>query len=531
MHLFNLEDANYYSFLPEYNDVSAYKAIVDFIRNDDIHAKITLNNILNNGRRIAPSVEPFIDFMNGIISIRENKIKTAENYFSDCENKFIKLGTNNLHCLCFFCYEFAHNLKKSNNELLSEKYVNLGFEYAKKNNLSNFLDYNDKLSLKHYILDLKEFDSLNINLEELSQKAEKERLMIQLHKRLRDSQFLNKIMTYSSDKLSKSNYIKNVIQAIFDHTMAEAVYIAEKDDKNWSLLDSVSRTEENIPSNELWEDFYKESTLTDKGKLFFNKEKNIIFGNISKFGFEGAVIIVPSQNTMFESDDYDIINIAISNLQSHIVMIKQNEHLMFLSSTDQLSQLKNRHALQEQLSIQSEMIRRYNNKRSMHFQMTIIFLDMDNFKFYNDTYGHEAGDLLISKFGELLKKVFRKVDFISRFGGDEFVILLPNTNCPEAHRAAERVHEALEESNYFITDLEDLLGKKLNVPENRILGFSTGICSNFDIEDPTDMETVMNNADQSLYYSKKTKKGSITIWSDIKHLLPQLSDLPKPGRE
>ena len=132
--------------------------------------------------------------------------------------------------------------------------------------------------------------------------------------------------------------------------------------------------------------------------------KNIIFGNISKFGFEGAVIIVPSQNTMFESDDYDIINIAISNLQSHIVMIKQNEHLMFLSSTDQLSQLKNRHALQEQLSIQSEMIRRYNNKRSMHFQMTIIFLDMDNFKFYNDTYGHEAGDLLISKFGELLKK-------------------------------------------------------------------------------------------------------------------------------
>jgi diguanylate cyclase (GGDEF)-like protein len=177
------------------------------------------------------------------------------------------------------------------------------------------------------------------------------------------------------------------------------------------------------------------------------------------------------------------------------------------------------------------MIRRYNNKRAMHFQMTIIFLDMDNFKFYNDTYGHEAGDLLISKFGELLKKVFRKVDFISRFGGDEFVILLPNTNCPEAHRAAERVHKALEESNYFITDLEDLLGKKLDVPENRILGFSTGICSNFDIENPTDMETVMSNADQALYYSKQTQKGSITIWSDIKHLLPQLSDLPKPGRE
>ena len=530
MRLFNLEDATYYSFLPEYNDVSAYKAIVNFIRDEDIHAKITFHNILTNGKLIAPSVEPLISFMYSIMSVKENKIKEAEKYFSDCKEKFINLGTSNLHSLCFACYEFAHILTKNNHTELAKKYIDLGFKYAKKQNFEYYLNDENKLSLNDYIKKTEVYDELNINLEKLGQNAEKEQLIIQLHKKLRDSQFLNRIMSFGSKKLSEKSYIKNVIQATFDHTMAEAVYIAEKNIDEWKILDYISRSEGKEPTYDDWENLYNESTMTDKGNLFLDKKRNVIFGNISKYDFVGAVIIVQSQNSILNSDDFDIINIAISNLQAHIVMIKQNEHLLYISSTDQLSMLKNRRALQEQLSIQSEMIRRYNNKRSAYFQLTIIFLDMDNFKFYNDTYGHETGDLLIAKFGELLKRVFRKVDFISRFGGDEFVILLPNTNCIEAKRAAERVHEALEKDHFFIPDLEDLLERSLDVPEDKILGFSTGICSNFDIDDPTNMEETMANADQALYFSKKSSKGSITMWSEIKDKLPQNNDTPKRRR-
>ena len=240
------------------------------------------------------------------------------------------------------------------------------------------------------------------------------------------------------------------------------------------------------------------------------------FANISKFDYVGAVIIYPAQNINFTMEDLSVINVALSNLQAQIVMMKQNEHLLFISSTDQLSMLKNRRALQEQLSIQSEMIRRYSKKRDMYFQTTVVFIDLDNFKYYNDTFGHEAGDLLIQKFGELLRKVFRKVDFISRFGGDEFVALLPNTNCIESKRAAERLHEALEDADYFIPDLCQLLEKNVIIPDNRRIGFSTGICSNYDIEDQTKMDDVMVYADHALYYSKQHGKGSIIIWSDIK---------------
>ena len=83
-------------------------------------------------------------------------------------------------------------------------------------------------------------------------------------------------------------------------------------------------------------------------------------------------------------------------------------------------------------------------------------------------------------------------------------------------RAAERLHEALEDADYFIPDLCQLLEKNVIIPDNRRIGFSTGICSNYDIEDQTKMDDVMVYADHALYYSKQHGKGSIIIWSDIK---------------
>ena len=72
------------------------------------------------------------------------------------------------------------------------------------------------------------------------------------------------------------------------------------------------------------------------------------------------------------------------------------------------------------------------------------------------------------------------------------------------------------EGDYFIPDLCQLLEKNVIIPDNRRIGFSTGICSNYDIEDQTKMDDVMVYADHALYYSKQHGKGSIIIWNDIK---------------
>ena len=163
-------------------------------------------------------------------------------------------------------------------------------------------------------------------------------------------------------------------------------------------------------------------------------------------------------------------------------------------------------------------------------QDSIAFMDLDNFKYYNDTFGHEAGDLLISSFAKLLKEIYRKVDFVARFGGDEFVVVLPNTNCSEAACAAERLYEGLVKKEFFVPDLEKLLGKKIVIPEDKKLGFSMGISSNFDGADISDLDTTMTNADKALYYSKQHKKGSVTIWADIKDRFNESKMLARPER-
>lgn len=525
MRLFNLEEASYYSFFPEYNDVLIFKSLTDFCNEEFMHSKITLHNIKTNARKNSTSTVPLIHLGDALHFVKDGYLEEAEKSFNSCFESFISLGHSSYHCAAFACYEMAITLKANGHEDKTNSYIDKAFELARTYNLVNFLtEDNQKLSLNSYLSKENEINEFNLDLSQLIQNAEKDRLMNQLHRKLRDSQFLNRVMSFGYGKVTEKNYIHNFIQASFDYTMANAIYIAEKSDFTWKILDSISKTNVNIPTQEDWESLYQITENISNLNSFYDKEKNLIYANISRYDFTGAIIIYPEANINVTSEDLITINIALSNLQAHIVMLKQNEHLLFISSTDQLSMLKNRRALQEQLSIQSEMVKRYNNKRAMYFQLSIIFIDMDNFKFYNDTYGHDAGDMLIAKFGDLLKKVFRRVDFISRFGGDEFVALLPNTNCEEAHRAAQRLHEALHEANYFIPDLTDLLQRSIDVPKERLLGFSTGICSNFDIKDPTNMELTMTNADKALYYSKHTRKGSISIWKNIKDLLPQNED-------
>ena len=194
-----------------------------------------------------------------------------------------------------------------------------------------------------------------------------------------------------------------------------------------------------------------------------------------------------------------------------------------MSSIDQLSQLKNRRALDEFIELEDKKLRRYNSKKLTR-EESVCFVDLDNFKFYNDNYGHEAGDLLIAGFAAMLKKVFREVDFIGRFGGDEFIVILPETNCKDAKKICSRLYKALENKNFFLDELEDLIGSKVNVePENR-LGFSAGISSNFDAEEYFNLSEVLNKADHALYYSKQNGKGKASIWSEIKDFLTEESN-------
>lgn len=119
-----------------------------------------------------------------------------------------------------------------------------------------------------------------------------------------------------------------------------------------------------------------------------------------------------------------------------------------------------------------------------------------------------------------MRETCRKIDFISRYGGDEFVIIMIDTNADEGKRVYKRLYECLQSHEYFLPQIKALLKRpEIEVPENRRLGFSMGISTNQDVEKCDNIDLVVQNADKALYYAKKTNKGSVSVWSEIKDMI------------
>ena len=162
-----------------------------------------------------------------------------------------------------------------------------------------------------------------------------------------------------------------------------------------------------------------------------------------------------------------------------------NKELTKLSITDPLSGVFNRVKFNEELKKWMEYAKRY----STDFSVAII--DFDDFKKINDNYGHLAGDRVIVEFVSLVNKNIRKSDIFARWGGEEFILLLPNTNIKQAVELAERIRRNIEKHEFYIA------GK---------LTCSIGVAQMSPGDDET---TLLKKVDNVLYAAKKAGKNKV----------------------
>jgi len=170
------------------------------------------------------------------------------------------------------------------------------------------------------------------------------------------------------------------------------------------------------------------------------------------------------------------------------------------SRIDELTGLFNRRHFEERLKEEVSRHSRYGDVFS------IFMLDLDNFKVYNDTYGHPAGDTLLSQMGKIVKGSVRNVDQAFRYGGDEFVIILPQTTREDAYTVAERVRvqiaKAMEKQAIAVTCSIGLA----NYPADGVVA-----------------DELIDVADNTLYHAKRAGGNRILVSSDA------LSELPDEG--
>jgi diguanylate cyclase (GGDEF)-like protein len=189
-------------------------------------------------------------------------------------------------------------------------------------------------------------------------------------------------------------------------------------------------------------------------------------------------------------------NLREEETKLHELLQKTRE----LSVTDGLTTLYNQTHFFLLFRIQMEKAKRYNTPFSL------IMFDMDNFKNYNDNNGHIKGSDALRRIGELMKSIFRASDMLAKYGGDEFVVILPNSDKVGAFLAADRMREAVEEEPFEGREKQPL-GK---------VTLSLGVASY--PEHGQTVEEILDGADKALYFAKKTGRNRTVIYNkDLEH--------------
>ncbi len=116
--------------------------------------------------------------------------------------------------------------------------------------------------------------------------------------------------------------------------------------------------------------------------------------------------------------------------------------LKFLADFDSLTGIYNRRKIEDIFMLEVERARRYKKP------ISVLFIDIDNFKEINDTYGHKRGDQVLRHVASLIRQELRSTDYVGRFGGEEFLVILPETRPEEAVRVAERIRRIVEEADF-----------------------------------------------------------------------------------
>ncbi len=161
-----------------------------------------------------------------------------------------------------------------------------------------------------------------------------------------------------------------------------------------------------------------------------------------------------------------------------------------LAITDGLTKLYNLRHFYNLLEIEIDRCRRYGHS------LALLLADIDNFKVYNDTYGHLEGDKVLVRIGQIIRSCLRTMDSAFRYGGEEFTVILPETSAQEANNVAHRIRTAVEFENFFPE------------PENVVtVTISIGVTEYYNKEL---LAEFIKRADQAMYLSKERGRNAIS---------------------
>ncbi len=370
---------------------------------------------------------------------------------------------------------------------------------------------------------------LAINNAKLTAKLQKEN---QNNQRLFE---LTKRITSSMDLEEVSNMgIKIVTEIIEVHSCTLGIF-DKVDENKISVISSYGDDKKGLEFSGTVEEAFKKKHMaeikTDKGYIYS-------IPLLSKESCMGILHINTKNKLTIE--EIELINGTITPLTSALENAFLYKNVERLATRDGLTGVYNHRYFQDMLDEYIIKVQKDENDLSM------AMIDIDNFKKYNDTYGHPVGDLLLKKVVEVMRSILRDEDVIFRYGGDEFTIILPYTNSEDAGAIMEQIKNIISDYKFEIGDKEEEteetaldvevikesmfkseklfnsnifkkwisekvgLSKSKSISNTFNITISVGISSLVDVN--YDKEMLIKNADKASLKSKRNGKNQVTIW-------------------
>jgi diguanylate cyclase (GGDEF)-like protein len=349
------------------------------------------------------------------------------------------------------------------------------------------------------------FTGWMITLRNISFRKELERAEIN---RRQFAEALRDVSLAINSSLNLTEVLERILSCVFDLFPCNMANIA-------LIEDGVARVEVFhgyiSPEEQEWvrtakfdvDNVYNLKLMRDTGKPMFiaDTRKVEYFTNPNVFSYMGAPIKVKNKVigflnldsdkvNSFQSDEEcdrlkafaDLAGIAIDNARLYQKMAEN-------AIIDSLTSINNRRNLLQIAEKEFERSRRYNTP------ISIIMLDLDNFKLINDTHGHLAGDIVLADVGKTLSTFIRKIDTAGRYGGDEFCIILPETGMEDARAAASRLLDEFHRVKVPRVNKTDHLQASMGVA-----------CKS---ENTSTLEDLLSKADQALYKAKELGRDRV----------------------
>lgn len=376
-----------------------------------------------------------------------------------------------------------------------------------------------------------------VSIDKIIEKAKNLGTQKKLLQRTNDINFLTTWQDITSADVSKGMLLDNALTAIQSNFTLDHIVFLTKSGSGYEITYSnldFLLSEENI--QKIIKSVLNQTTgfVTNRTEKSFEDNKDIVsvFG-VNKIASLACCPVVIKDDILsvfigyinihenfvenavrLNINDLNIIRFTIRQLMDILEKLDARIHLKVMNKilaqnaiTDILTGLLNRQGFLNKFKEHNKNLECYS----------ILYIDLDSFKYYNDTFGHDIGDEILIAFSNLFRKVASEKGYCVRYGGDEFLIVLENSTETDAVVIAKAIFSNLELENHFSHIVEEKISSCLIIPDNNTVSCSIGIAQNKDEKTGItyNLSETLKHADDALYYVKKHCKRNFKTWSSL----------------